>query len=169
MSHFPLRAEMQALSTLVAAAFICSVAYAEHPVAWLSAGVLRAVRAKGLGMRGRPALKEAKRDLERSIALDSTWYGGYARAFLARLYLTVPRWPIAFGSGTKGTALLAEVLKDSPDPLAGHLYEGLRLKGDRRLTEAYGHLEFAVTAELACECPSWQRYLQQQAAAELVR
>jgi hypothetical protein len=120
-------------------------------------------------MRGLPALKVAKRDLERSIALDSTWYGGYARAFLARLYLTVPRWPIAFGSGTKGTALLAEVLKDSPDSLAGHLYEGLRLKGDRRLTEAYGHLEFAVTAELACECPSWQRYLQQQAAAELVR
>lgn len=206
LSHFSLRADMQALLMLVAAALTCSVACAENPVesyyrakaalqpgeepdvtdllamaeiscteqpedpdAWLSAGLLRAARAKGLGMRGLPALKQAKRDLERSIALDSAWYGGYARAFLARLYLTVPRWPIAFGNGTNGTALLAEVLEDSPDSLAGHLYEGLRLKGDGRLTAAYGHLEIAATAELACECPSWQRYLQQEAAAELVR
>lgn len=135
--------------------------------AWLSAGIIRAARAKTLGISGLAELKLAKRDLQLSIQLDPNWLGGYARSFLARLHLTVPPWPLSFGSNRKGAALLAQVLDVEPTSLPGNLYEGLRLKDAEKFDEAVGHLRIAASESLDCECPSWQRYLQQQAASEL--
>jgi len=135
--------------------------------AWLSAGIIRAARAKALGISGLTELKHAKRDLERSIQIDPSWLVGYARAFLARLHLTVPPWPLSFWSNRRGTALLAQVLDDEPSSLPGNLYEGLRLKDAERFDESVRHLRIAASVHLYCECPSWQRYLQRQAVSEL--
>lgn len=135
--------------------------------AWLSVGVLRAAHAKSLGFRGLSALKQARRDLERSIELDASWMGGYAKAFLARLYLTVPSWPLSFGSDKTGSALLDQVLLNAPSSLPGNLYEGLRLKGQQKSDAAARHLRLAASVKLACACPSWQRYLREQAQTAL--
>ena len=130
---------------------------------WLSAGVLRAAHAKILGVQGLSTLKQAKRDLERSIALNPNWLDGYARAFLARLYLTVPRWPLSFRNKKAGAALLSQVLSNTPSSLPGNLYEAFRLADRNRGDQAIQHFELAATAKLACDCPSWQQYLRRQA------
>ncbi|MEZ5551776.1 MAG: hypothetical protein R3E82_12860 [Pseudomonadales bacterium] len=129
----------------------------------LTSGVIRAAYAKTLGIGGLAELKRARDELERSISREPSWRGGYAKAFLARLYATVPPWPISFGNDKRAAKLLSEVLTLVPDSLAGNLYEGIRRASNREESIATTHLKLAFQGTLDCECPIWQSTLRDQA------
>jgi hypothetical protein len=137
--------------------------------AWLASGILRATYARSLGIKGLRELELARTELRRSTALDGDWMDGYAEAFLARLYATVPGWPISFGSDRQATRLLAEVVGRKPRSLAGNLYEGMRLLDEGERAQAAIRLKIARKGGLDCECPHWSATLRAQASEALER
>ena len=161
-------ADRKVLADLLSRAETFRAAHPQDPDAWLTAGLIRAAYAKQLGVKGLSQLEKARQDLEGSIARDSGWRDGYAKAFLARLYMTVPPWPIAFGNDERAASLLREVVESHPASLAGNLYEGLRLLKSRRREEAAIRLEIADHAQMDCECPYWTGSLHSLAREGLV-
>ncbi len=122
---------------------------------WLADGIVRAAyaREKG-GLKGLSQLKQARRSLEESIALDPQYLDSYATAFLGRLYAVVPGWPLSFGDDDKGNELRTQALQQSPNTLASAYFQTLYLI-DENLHEAQAYWRDVTFTSMPCECPSW--------------
>ena len=136
--------------------------------AWLVVGVIRAAYAKQLGVSGLSELKQARDALNKSISIDPSWQDGYAKAFLARLYATVPGWPISFGNKKRAFGMMKEVLSANPTSLAANLYEGQRLLEAGEIEMARKRLSVVTDATLPCDCAAWSDALREQARQALV-
>lgn len=106
--------------------------------------------AKG-GMGALKFAKQAKKDLEKSIDLDSEALLGAASNTLGVLYFRVPGWPVAFGNDKKAKQYLDAALALNPDGIDTNYWyaEYLYSKG-----ESAQALEFLVKAEQAKPRPN---------------
>ncbi|BFM08867.1 tetratricopeptide repeat protein [Halioxenophilus aromaticivorans] len=66
------------------------------------------------GMGALKFAKQAKKDLEKSIELDSSALQGAASTTLGTLYFKVPGWPVAFGNDKKAQQYLDAALALNP-------------------------------------------------------
>lgn len=70
-----------------------------EPYVWK--GIALSAQAKHKGISALSSVRQARRDLERAIAIDPAAADGAAYNALAMLYAKVPSWPIAFGNDKK--------------------------------------------------------------------
>ncbi len=79
-------------------------------------GIIKSSYAGAIG--GLSALsyaKDAKKDLEKALALDEKSLAGSAHTSLATLYSKVPGWPIGFGSDKKAAQHFKKALQLNPE------------------------------------------------------
>lgn len=132
--------------------------------AWLAVGLIRAGYAKSIGgMKGLAELKNARRELEQSIQIDPTAMSGAASGMLGRLYATVPRWPLAFGSKRRARTLLTEAMTEDPSGALPGLYYALLLAEEGETDDARDILESLPDIEMPCTCQDWKHSLRSQA------
>lgn len=83
---------------------------------YLWAAVIRGSLAQAInGLSALGIVKEARKDLEKAIAIDPKAEDGYAYGVLGLMYSRVPGWPIAFGSDKKARETLKKGLALNPD------------------------------------------------------
>ncbi|MCD2514887.1 hypothetical protein LQ564_01000 [Massilia sp. G4R7] len=87
--------------------------------------------AKG-GLGALSHVKNAKKNLEQAITLDSNALSGSAYTSLGSLYYQVPGWPIGFGDDKKALENLRRGLAINPDGIDPNFFYGdyLLRKGD---------------------------------------
>jgi len=102
-----------------------------EPEIWYGIIVASQAGAKG-GLGALSLVKEAKRALERAIAIDPEALDGSAYTSLGSLYYQVPGWPIGFGDDRKARELLQHALIVNPDGIDPNYFLGdlLYRKGD---------------------------------------
>lgn len=156
------------LADLLARAQTLQATHAQSAEAWLAVGLIRAAYAKAKGgIGGLSELRQARRELEQSIALDANAAGGTAKAFLGRLYATVPSWPLAFGSNKRAMELLSEASSDNPSSLPANYYYALLLAEEDHLDAARDALERVKTLTPPCSCDAWESTIKHEAQAKL--
>lgn len=94
--------------------------------------------AKG-GLGALKYVKNARKSLERALALDPNALNGSAYTSLGSLYYQVPGWPIGFGDKTKAEELLKKGLAVNPDGIDPNYFYGdyLLRQGDYAGAERY--------------------------------
>lgn len=115
--------------------------------AWIWKGIVTSSWAGaegGLGALGKA--KDAKADLEKSLALDPKALQGSAYTSLAALYDRVPGWPIGFGDSDKAEQLLKQALQLNPDGIDSLYFWGDHLYRQKRYAEAKAALLKALQA-----------------------
>lgn len=129
----------------------------------LAKGILTAAYAEIRGMKGLGDLKKAREYLIKSYEKDPNLLDGYAQAFLARLYCTLPGWPISWGSKKECKSLLAKTLDTNKSGLAINLYYGLYELDQGEATKAHSHLSSATKAPFPkVKYPLWHATLSLQ-------
>lgn len=104
------------LQNLVGEADSLAKKYGDKAESHLWAGVIRSSLGEAMGGMGAlGVVKEAKANLEKSIAIDAKAADSYAYGILGLMYLKVPGWPIAFGDEKKAKELLQKGIQASPD------------------------------------------------------
>ncbi|MEN1929436.1 hypothetical protein WCE37_10640 [Luteimonas sp. MJ250] len=122
-----------ALTALAATAEAVVAARPRDPDALIWDGIVRSSLAGERGGLGALSLaKQARRDFEAAIALDSAALGGAAHTSLGALYYQVPGWPLGFGNEAKAREHLQRALViDATDIDANYFYgDFLRDQGD---------------------------------------
>lgn len=108
------------------------------------------VRASYAGARGGlgalSAVKQARKELERALALEPRALAGSAYTTLGSLYAKVPGWPIGFGSHKKAEEYLQQALAVNPDGMDPNFFYGELLLEQGRTAEARAALEKALAA-----------------------
>ena len=103
------------LENLIAEADSLVTKYGDKAGSYLWAGVIRSSLAEAIGGIGAlSVVKEAKTNLEKSIALDPKADDSYALGILGLMYSKVPGWPLAFGDDKKAKELLQKGLDNTP-------------------------------------------------------
>ncbi|GAB1258552.1 hypothetical protein NBRC116494_30540 [Aurantivibrio plasticivorans] len=130
---------------------------------FLSMGLLTAAYAETRGMKGLGDLKRARGYLMESITQDQDLLDGYAQAFLARLFCTLPGWPISWGNQKECNLQLETGLKNHSTGLAINLYSGLREIEDHKPHRAIDFLSAASHADFPKKAyPNWYAALYSQ-------
>jgi hypothetical protein len=136
--------------------------------AWLAVGIIRAGYAKSIGgMKGLDELDNARQELEHSIRIDRTAMASAAPGMLGRLYATVPRWPLAFGSKRKARALLTEAMTENPSAALPGFYYALLLVEDGDADAARDILKSLAGLEMPCACEDWNNFILNEASRHL--
>ncbi|WP_292042701.1 TRAP transporter TatT component family protein [Massilia sp. UBA6681] len=94
--------------------------------------------AKG-GLGALKYVKNARKSLERALALDPNALNGSAYTSLGSLYYQVPGWPIGFGDKTRAEEFLKKGLAVNPDGIDPNYFYGdyLLRQGDYSNAERY--------------------------------
>lgn len=94
--------------------------------------------AKG-GLGALKYVKNARKSLERALALDPNALNGSAYTSLGSLYYQVPGWPIGFGDKTRAEEFLKKGLAVNPDGIDPNYFYGdyLLRQGDYAGAERY--------------------------------
>lgn len=98
------------------------------------------------GLSALPKVKEAKKQLEAAIAIDSSVEQGYGHTSLGALYGRVPGWPIAFGDKNKAEQHFKKALTLDPASIDANFYYGDFLIRQKDYAAAIPVLEKAVKA-----------------------
>jgi tetratricopeptide (TPR) repeat protein len=101
-------------------------------------------RAGGLDALG--LVKEARRSLEKALAIDPDALDGSAYTSLGALYYQVPGWPIGFGSDKKARELLVRALELNPDGIDPNYFYADFLASEKEYAAAREHLMRALAA-----------------------
>lgn len=101
--------------------------------------------AKG-GLGALKYAKEAKADLEASLALDPNALAGSGYTSLGTLYFKVPGWPLGFGDHRKADELLHKALAANPDGIDPNYFYGEYLRAEKRDVEAQVYYRKALQA-----------------------
>ena len=135
----------------------------------LAQGLLTAAYAETRGMKGLGDLKRAREYLIAASEADPSVLEGYAPAFLARLYCTLPGWPISWGSSKRCKLQLEDTLEKYQSGFAINFYFGLYKVEEGKVTEARSLLNTAANANFPKEkYPHWYSTLHQQIEDVLV-
>lgn len=111
------------------------------------AGIVRSTQAGASGgLDALSLVKNARRDLERALALDPMALDGSAYTSLGALYYQVPGWPLAFGDEDKAERYLKRALSIDPDGLDSLYFWGDYLHEQGRDAEARQALQRALQA-----------------------
>lgn len=116
--------------------------------AWIWHGIVTSSWAGaegGLGALGK--VKDAKRSLEKAIAIDPKALNGSAYTSLGTLYDRVPGWPIGFGDEDKAGQLLQQALQINPNGIDSLYFWGDHLYRQGQYAQARQALEKARQAQ----------------------
>jgi tetratricopeptide (TPR) repeat protein len=115
------------------------------PLIWR--GIIKSTLAGKKGGLGALGLaKSAKKDLDKSLMLDSTAMQGSALTSLGTLYLNVPGWPVGFGSDKKAEKLLLKAIAINPDGIDSNYFYADFLVAKKRSQEAAAYFKKAQNA-----------------------
>ncbi|PWK32954.1 MULTISPECIES: tetratricopeptide repeat protein [unclassified Pseudomonas] len=115
--------------------------------AWIWSGIVTSSWAGAQGGLGALSkVKEAKADLEKSLAIDPKALQGSAYTSLGALYDRVPGWPIGFGDSDKAEQLLELALRMNPSGIDSLYFWGDHLYRQKRYVEAKAALQKALLA-----------------------
>ncbi len=144
------------LTKLVDDADALAKKYSDKGDSYLWAGVIRGSLAEAInGMGALSIVKEAKVDLEKSIALNAKAEDSYALGVLGLMYAKVPGWPIAFGDDKKAKELLKKGIEQSPDGMnINYLYASYLFEKDD-YKEAQIHIKKAEQATPPAPADLW--------------
>lgn len=112
-----------------------------EPLLWKGIAILS--QAQYVGLKALSKVKEAKRLLEASLALDPQTDDGAAYLALAMLYYQVPPWPLSFRNDKQAEAYFAKALEVSSQ-LDTHYRYGEYLLVKKRLPQARAQLQMAL-------------------------
>jgi tetratricopeptide (TPR) repeat protein len=98
----------------------------------------------GLGALGH--VKEARKQLEKALALNPAALEGSAFTSLGALYYQVPSWPLAFGDKEEAERLLRHALEVNPHGIDSNYFMGDYLLREKRTEEARQYLSRALEA-----------------------
>ncbi len=101
--------------------------------------------AKG-GLGALDQVKQAKRLLEQSIALEPGALNGAAYTSLGSLYYQVPGWPVGFGDDKKANEMLLKGLSYNPDGIDSNYFYGDYLLTQKAYQNAIAAFEKALAA-----------------------
>ncbi|MCK5797575.1 MAG: hypothetical protein KAI47_10350 [Deltaproteobacteria bacterium] len=104
----------------------------------------------------KPMLAAAKR----AQKIDPNFDHAGPLAFLGKVYLTAPAWPMSVGNSEKAVALLEEAVRKADRPLL-HLFLGQAYLAEDEPEKAKMQLEIALKGDLS---PRWRREAQEALA-----
>lgn len=140
----------------------------QSSAAWFAVGLIRAGYAKNVGgLKGLSQLKKANKELSKSIELNEATLDEAARAVLARLYISVPKWPLAFGDKGRGLELLEDLIKTNPNNKLALFYLGQHWQEEHQFDTAKDFFTRSIASPMPCKCNSWRAYLEETSAAIL--
>lgn len=117
------------------------------PQFWIWSGIIKSSYAGMKGGLGALSLvKDARKDLEKAIAIDGQALNGSAYTSLGTLYHQVPGWPIGFGSDKKARKLLTKALAINPHGIDPNYFYGEYLYDEGEYDAALEHLMIAQRA-----------------------
>lgn len=117
------------------------------PQFWIWSGIIKSSYAGMKGGLGALSLvKDARKDLEKAIAIDGQALNGSAYTSLGTLYHQVPGWPIGFGSDKKARKLLTKALAINPHGIDPNYFYGEYLYDEGEYDAALEHLMIAQQA-----------------------
>lgn len=140
-------ARESAYEELIAQADQVTARHPDSAPAWIWSGIIKSSFAGvkgGLGALG--FAKDAKRDLERAIALDADAMQGAAHTSLGVLYMNVPGWPVAFGDKDKARELLMHALTLAPQDIDANYFMAEYYLKEKEYAQARHYLELAKNA-----------------------
>ncbi|MEY3741071.1 MAG: hypothetical protein RLZZ192_1747 [Pseudomonadota bacterium] len=112
-------------AALVKQAADCVAAAPKDPEALIWYGIIESSYAGAKGGLGALAhVKNAKKTLERAIAIDPKAMDGSALTSLGSLYYQVPGWPIGFGDDAKAFEYLRQGLALNPSGIDPNFFYG---------------------------------------------
>lgn len=141
------KAREEAYEELIAQADQVTSRHPDSAPAWIWSGIIKSSFAGvkgGLGALG--YAKDAKRDLERAMALDADAMQGAAHTSLGVLYMNVPGWPVAFGDKDKARELLAYALTLAPQDIDANYFMAEYYLKEKDYAQARHYLELAKNA-----------------------
>lgn len=108
--------------------------------------VLSSLAGERGGMDALGLVKQARKDFEQAIAIDSGALDGSAHTSLGALYYQVPGWPLGFGDDDKARDHLLRGLKADPDGIDANYFYGDFLRDQGQWAQAATALEKALAA-----------------------
>jgi tetratricopeptide (TPR) repeat protein len=139
-------AQIAALESLVAT-LSESLAGGEDPALLIWDGIVKSTLAGKKGGLGALSLvKDARRSLEKALALDPMALDGSAYTSLGALYYQVPGWPVGFGDDDKARELLEKAVALNPDGIDSNYFYGDFLAQEKDYEAARVALEKALAA-----------------------
>jgi tetratricopeptide (TPR) repeat protein len=92
-------------------------------------------------------VKEARANLEKSLAMDPKADEGYAYGVLGLMYSKVPGWPVAFGDKKKAKELLLKGLEVAPDGMNTNYFYAQFLFEQDEFKQAQLYIDKAAKAK----------------------
>ena len=139
--------QLQAFEELLVSAEQETSANSDSAPLWVWSGIIKSTYAGAKGGLGALGLaKDAKRDLEKAIAIDGNTLQGSAYASLGTLYFNVPGWPVGFGDDDKAEELLLRALALNSQSIDNNYFYASYLIEAKRYAEARDYLQRAQNA-----------------------
>lgn len=159
--------DRMALESLLAEADLAAARNPESLEYKTASAVIRAGLAKVRGVRGLGDLRQARNLLEDVIEADAGTMNGFATALLARLYSTVPGWPVSFGDKDHAYQLFQLLYPEYPDSLPVVYYKGLFESDQGNDQAALALLKKAQRLPDFCECTHWMEIMRNDIALSI--
>lgn len=139
--------QLPLLKNLVEEATLAAEASPRDPsvLAWKGTILSTYASLKG-GVEALSVLREAKKALEASIALDESAENGLAHTILGAMYYRVPAWPVAFKDTKKAELHLQKGLALNPQGVDQNFFYGDFLKNQENYQAAEDYLSAALNA-----------------------
>jgi len=135
--------KVQAYERLIEKADALVQTYPQRAEPLLWKGIAISMQAKYVGLKALAKVREAKRLLEASLAIDPKSTGGAAYLALAMLHYKVPKWPLGFRNDQQAEAYFAKALEVSSH-LDTHYRYGEFLLARKRFPQARTELQTAL-------------------------
>ena len=147
-------AQVKAYETLIAKADVVVAENPESAEIHVWNGIIKSAFAGVKGGLGALSLaKQARVQLEVSLAIDDRALNGSAYASLGTLYSRVPGWPVGFGNDKKALEFLTKALEINPDGIDPNYFYADYLLDKKDYAGAEEYLLKALDAEPRVERP----------------
>lgn len=131
--------------------------------------ILASLAREAGGLSALGAAKEARRVLERAVALDPEGHRGSAYVTLGALYDRAPGWPVAFGDEETAEAMFQRALAIRPEGIDVNTYYAAYLEAEGRESEALAHARRAVAGQARAGREASDEALRDRARAMVAR